>query len=192
MPPNWRNASVVSDSSLYSGTSRKLLNVNMHAYVLDVSVRSADCTICTFFYSSPPLGRIQRVLCSCSQSLQFSFFPVPPGTHHCYVDRGSMEWEVWLALIHIASSWNRALDLMILRPIHSAICSEVFIPEIACKFNGYTCNSYIIDVTMHFCTNVQMAEQFPFWRMTTLRWLTAPPVPKVNVLTLNYHILNED
>ena len=35
---------------------------------------------------------ICALCCSYSQSLQFSFL-VPPGTHHCWVDRGGVIWE---------------------------------------------------------------------------------------------------
>ena len=51
------------------------------------------------YIASFRLGRIQQLCtlmcCSYSQSLQFSFF-FPPGTHHCWVDRGGMIWEVLL------------------------------------------------------------------------------------------------
>ena len=43
-----------------------------------------------------------------SQSLQFSFL-VPPGTHLCWVDRGSMVWEVCLTPQHMAGSITRTL-----------------------------------------------------------------------------------
>ena len=43
-------------------------------------------------------------LCSSnSGSLQFSFL-VPPGTHHCWVNRDGMIWEVCLTPLHMASS----------------------------------------------------------------------------------------
>ena len=38
---------------------------------------------------------------------------VPPGTHLCWVGRGSMEWEVCPTLLYITSSGNRALDLIL-------------------------------------------------------------------------------
>ena len=43
----------------------------------------------------------------------FQFF-VPPGTHHCWVGRGSMEWEVCLTLLLMTSTGNRTPDLLIL------------------------------------------------------------------------------
>ena len=43
---------------------------------------------------------ICALCCSCSQSLQLSFL-VPPGTHHCWVDRGSVIWEACPTPLHI-------------------------------------------------------------------------------------------
>ena len=45
---------------------------------------------------------------SYSQSLQLNFF-VPPGTHHCWVDRGGMVWNACLTPLHIAGSVTRTL-----------------------------------------------------------------------------------
>ena len=43
-------------------------------------------------------------------------FPIftPPGIHHCWVGRGSMEWEVCPTLPHKTSCGNRTPDLLIL------------------------------------------------------------------------------
>ena len=40
---------------------------------------------------------------------------VPPGTHYCWVCRGSMEWEVCPTLLHTTSSGNQTPDLLIQR-----------------------------------------------------------------------------
>ena len=41
---------------------------------------------------------------------------VPPGTHHCWVGKGSMEWEVCLTLLHLTSGGNQTPDILILNP----------------------------------------------------------------------------
>ena len=43
-------------------------------------------------------------------------FFIPPGTHHCWVGRGSMEQEVCPTLLHMTSSGNRTPNLLILSP----------------------------------------------------------------------------
>ena len=40
-----------------------------------------------------------------------------PGTHYGWVDRGSVEYEVCLTLLHMASTGNRTPDLLILSPM---------------------------------------------------------------------------
>ena len=50
---------------------------------------------------------ICALCCSYSQSLQFSFL-VPPGTHHCWVDRGSVIWEACPTPLHMAGNVTRA------------------------------------------------------------------------------------
>ena len=77
---------------------------------LNVLLSSSDLTIYTpgigtlNYTVSSPLGRIQHlrtlVQLGYSQSLQFSFL-VPPGTYHCWVDRGGVIWEVCLTPLHI-------------------------------------------------------------------------------------------
>ena len=50
-------------------------------------------------------------LCYCyRQSLQCSFI-VLLGTHHCWVDRDSMEWKVFPTLLHMNSSGNQTPDV---------------------------------------------------------------------------------
>ena len=46
---------------------------------------------------------ICTLCCSYSQSLQFSFL-VPPGTHHCWVDRGGVIWEACPTPLHMTVS----------------------------------------------------------------------------------------
>ena len=74
------------------------VNVNVSVYSLKSPLSSADFTIYapgigTLSYTvSSPLGEnsaFAPLCCSYSQSLQFSFL-VPPGTHHCWLDRGSV------------------------------------------------------------------------------------------------------
>ena len=73
------------------------VNVNVSFYSLKSPLSSADFTIYTlvmelFLIQSHLLWgefSICALCCSYSQSLQFSFL-VPPGTHHCWVDRGSV------------------------------------------------------------------------------------------------------
>ena len=45
----------------------------------------------------------------------FQFF-VPSGIHHCWVGRGTMEWEVCPTLLHMTTSGNWTPDLLILHP----------------------------------------------------------------------------
>ena len=53
---------------------------------------------------------------SASNAIHNSTIFIPPGTHYCWVGRGSMEWEVCPTLLHMANSGNRAPDLLILSP----------------------------------------------------------------------------
>ena len=80
-------------------------------YSLKSPLSSADFTIYapgigTLSYTvSSPLGEfsICALCCSYSQSLQFSFL-VPPGTHHCWVDRGGVIWEACPTPLHMTVS----------------------------------------------------------------------------------------
>ena len=53
---------------------------------------------------------------SAANAIHNSSIFVPPGTHHCWVDRSSMKWEVCLTLLHMTSSGNLTPDLLILSP----------------------------------------------------------------------------
>ena len=46
---------------------------------------------------------ICALCCSYSQSMQFSFL-VPPGTHHCWVDRSGVIWEACPTPLHMTVS----------------------------------------------------------------------------------------
>ena len=70
-----------------------MVSVNKNVYVsvyssADVKIYAPDRGTLSYTVSAP-LGRIEHytICCSYSQSLQYSFL-VPPGTHHCWVDRG--------------------------------------------------------------------------------------------------------
>ena len=74
------------------------VNVNVHVYSPDIPVGSVDCTIYTpgigtlsfSLISSGENSAFLHTFCySYSQSLQYSFL-IPPGTHHCWVDRGGV------------------------------------------------------------------------------------------------------
>ena len=43
-------------------------------------------------------------------------FFIPPGTYHCWVTWGSMEWEVCPTFLHMTSSGNWTPDILILSP----------------------------------------------------------------------------
>ena len=72
----------------------------------------------TLFYSLMSSGEnsaFTHFCCSYSQSLQFRFL-VPPATHHCWLDRGSMIWKAcptppnmaqcdWSPATHPSTNW---------------------------------------------------------------------------------------
>ena len=63
-----------------------------------------------FFTFSPAVGAYG--------SLQLSIQPwiCAPGTHYGWVDQGSVEYEVFPTLLHVARTGNRTTDLLILSP----------------------------------------------------------------------------
>ena len=90
--------------------------------------------------------RFCALCCSYSQSLQFIFL-VPPGTHHCWVDRSSVIWEACPTPLHMTGSVTRAAvthpstnraqrcltsvlwrELITIRPCANAFCCDIF-PE---------------------------------------------------------------
>ena len=52
----------------------------------------------------------------CSLQLLIQPWICAPGTHYGWVDRGSVEYEVYPTLLHMASTGNRTPDLLILSP----------------------------------------------------------------------------
>ena len=74
--------------------------------------RSADFTIFTtlvlelsLIRSHLPWGEFSA-FSAANDIHNFPFF-VPPGTHYHWMDRGSIEWEVFPTLLHMTSSGNR-------------------------------------------------------------------------------------
>ena len=83
---------------------------------------SADFTIYTpgigtlSYMVSSPLGENSAHFLQLMPFTFFQFFG-PPGTHHCWVGRGSMEWEVCPTLVHMmTSNRNQTPDFLILSP----------------------------------------------------------------------------
>ena len=54
--------------------------------------------------------------CQCSLQLLIQPWICAPGTHYSWVDRSSVEYEVYPTLLHMASTGNRTPDLLILSP----------------------------------------------------------------------------
>ena len=52
---------------------------------------------------------------------------IPPGTNHCWVGRGSMEWEVCPTLLHSAVEIEPQTFWRVQRPIHLATCSNTIL-----------------------------------------------------------------
>ena len=85
---------------------------------------SADFTLMIMIYTpgigtlsytvSSALRRIQHIFCSYYQSECYNFHSTTPGTHHHWVGRGSMEWEVCPTLLYMTSCANRSPELLIL------------------------------------------------------------------------------
>ena len=65
--------------------------------------------LCSLIYSGENSGHFLQLI-------PFTIFHlfVPPGTHYCWVGRGSMEWEVCLTLQQMTSSGNQTSDLLFL------------------------------------------------------------------------------
>ena len=84
------------------------VNVNVSVYSLKSPLSSADLQFTPlvlelFLIQSHLLWgefSICAHCCSYSQSLQFSFL-VPPGTYHCWVDRGGVIWEACPTPLHM-------------------------------------------------------------------------------------------
>ena len=54
--------------------------------------------------------------CQCSLQLLIQPWICAPGTHYAWVDRSSVEYEVYPTLLHMATTGNRTSDLLILSP----------------------------------------------------------------------------
>ena len=94
----------------------KNINVNVNVYSLispcvQLSLQLAPLVL-KLSHIQPHLlwgeFSICSLCCSCNQSLQFSFL-VPPGTHHCWVDRGSMIRKACPTSLHMVGSMTRVL-----------------------------------------------------------------------------------
>ena len=109
--------------SLYR--SKRKPNVNVSVYNLKSPLSSADFTVYAlvlelFLIQSHLLWgefSICALCCSYSQSLQFSFL-VPPGTHHCWVDRGGVIWEACPTPLHMTVS---VVDVMCYHCVRVAV-----------------------------------------------------------------------
>ena len=63
-----------------------------------------------------PWERIQHTRYSSMQAAWAAQSFSPPGTHHCWVSRDIMGWEVCLTLLHMTNGENGTPDLLILIP----------------------------------------------------------------------------
>ena len=71
---------------------------------------------------SSPLGEYStHVIQVCRQLEPLSHNSRPPGTHHCSLGRGGMEWEVCLMLLHMTNSGNQTPDILISSPVPSPL-----------------------------------------------------------------------
>ena len=53
----------------------------------------------------------------CSLELLIQPWICAPGTHYCWADRGSVEYEACPTLLHMANTGIRTPDLLILSPM---------------------------------------------------------------------------
>ena len=60
--------------------------------------------------------------CQCNLQLLIQPWICGPGTHYVWVGQGSVEYDVCLTLLHMASTGNRTTD-----PIHWTTCSHIYI-----------------------------------------------------------------
>ena len=78
----------------------------------DTPSSSTDFTIYTpgidthSYMVSSPLGKIPCIFCI--SYIHNSPFVIPPGTHHCWVNRGGTIWKVCPTPVHVAGSMSRA------------------------------------------------------------------------------------
>ena len=96
------------------------INVNVNVYIyslMSVSVQQTSqftplVLELSLIWSRFLLGEFSSF--SVANAIHNSPIFVPPCTHHCWVDRGSMEWKVCLTLLHMTSSGNGTSDLLTL------------------------------------------------------------------------------
>ena len=78
--------------------------------------------------------------------LQFTFHQsVTSGTHHCWVGRDSVEWEVSPTLLHKTSSGNQTQDLLILSPTAYPLGHPL--TKVS---NEVKCSIFLCTVKIHF------------------------------------------
>ena len=87
----------------------------------------------------------------CSLQLLIQPWICAPGTHYGSVGRGSVEYEVCLTLLHMASSGNRTPDHLILSPMPYPLGSaNKLTSRISVKKSDiFTITSAIINITFH-------------------------------------------
>ena len=100
-----------------------------------------------------------------------------PGTHYGWVDRGSVEYEVCLTLLHMASTGNQTPDLLILSPMpyplghmvwgptasagHVKVSDKFHIPHFLSspRYNmGTTCTDPTFQSIAASCTGAHLAR----------------------------------
>ena len=111
----------VYDSPAASFTKCKCVNVNAYVYgLISLWVQQTSQCYTPGIWNSLLHGLISSggefSAFSAANAIHNSPIFVLPGTHHCWMGRGSMEWEVCPTLLHMISSGNRTPDLLILSP----------------------------------------------------------------------------
>ena len=91
--------------------------------VIHITPKIHSVVPCIIAVSFPP-GECSAFLAAGVNQYNSAFF-VPASTYYCWVDWGSMEWEVCLTLLLITSSENPSLFNRVQSPIHSATCFHV-------------------------------------------------------------------
>ena len=81
------------------------LNANVYDYSPDISANAADYTVTTLVLE-PLLSSHPAAIAN-----HYSAAFCSSGIHHCWVARGSMEWEVCPTLVHMTSSETPDLNL---------------------------------------------------------------------------------
>ena len=103
---------------------------------------------------SSPLGEYNMhniQACKQLEPLRHDFRP--PGAPHCHVDRGSMELEVYLALLHITGCRNCTPELLILSPMPNSLSRMS--PPLLSPFQAFS--SELAAVTKQHATKLVFA-----------------------------------